>query len=81
MKKPQKLAIKEQHDLNKLRDEQTRIQFNVEIKNYYDALEPEETEQQPEANIDEEWQHLKYGIPSASEKCLPRKKKIVEKSG
>ena len=65
--------------MSKFRDEQTQMQFNVEIKNYYDALETEETEQQPEAKINEEWQHLKRRILSASEKCLPKKRKISRK--
>ena len=53
-KKTQQPAIREQHGLNKFRDEQNRVQFNVEIKNYYDAQETKETEQQPEAKKDEE---------------------------
>lgn len=79
VKKPQKSAIKEQHDLNKLQDEQTRMKYNLEIRNYFEALEAEETEQQPEANIEEEWQHLKLSIISASKKFLPKKKKTSGK--
>ena len=67
--------------MNRLRDEQTRVQFNVEIKNYYGALEIEETEQQPEAKLYKEWHNLNCGMVSTFEKCLPKKGKIVKKSG
>ena len=46
---------------------------------YYEALATEETEKQPEVEIEEEWQHLQRGRLSAAEKSLY--KKIVEKNG
>ena len=73
IKKPRKSALKEQRDLPKLREEQTRISYNLKIKNYYDALENEEMEQQPEEIIEEEWKHLKESIIAATEECLPKK--------
>ena len=73
--------MKEQRDLPKLREEQTRISYNLKIKNYYDALENEEMEQQPEEIIEEEWKHLKESIIAATEECLPKNRKQKEKSG
>ena len=71
--------MKEQRDLPKLREEQTRISYNLKIKNYYDALENEEMEQQPEEIIEEEWKHLKESIIAATEECLPKKQKTKRK--
>ena len=79
IKKPRKSALKEQRDLPKLREEQTRISYNLKIKNYYDALENDEMEQQPEEIIEEEWKHLKESIIAATEECHPKKQKTKKK--
>ena len=71
--------MKEQRDLPKLREEQTRISYNLKIKNYHDALENEEIEQQPEEIIEEEWKHLKECIIAATKECLRKKQKTKRK--
>ena len=64
---------KEQYDLNKLKDEEIRVRYAVEVKNRYEALEIEETEQIEEV-IDKKWENFKESINEGT-KTLPKTKK------
>ena len=52
IKRAKKAALREQRDLPKLREEQTRLSYNLKITTYHDALKNEEIEQQPKEIIE-----------------------------
>jgi len=73
----------EHFDLNKLKEEDIRCRFNIELVNRYNTLNTEETEQcpdnksaSPEDKIDSEWNILKLGIQESVKAVISKNKKI-----
>jgi len=68
------------YDLDLLKQQHYRELFSVEVKNRYDALLVEETEQLPHnEQVDHNWEKLKESIHAAVTKVLPKKKAIKDK--
>ena len=79
LKRPQKSTKNEQRDMNKMRDEKIRKEYNLEVRNYFASLENEETEQNPEEEIEEDWNRIKLSMISATKKCIPKKERTKTK--
>ncbi|NNK27532.1 MAG: RNA-directed DNA polymerase, partial [Flavobacteriaceae bacterium] len=77
IKIPAKKKSVEKQDLNLLKIEPYKTQYNVEVKNRFSILEDMDEE---EANDDHnEWQNLKESIIHVSQAILPKQKKRKDK--
>ena len=76
IKKPQKV---EQQDLNLLKQEQYKDKYNIKVRNQYDTLCSEETEQLPieasQETIQQKWTNVKTCLQTSIKAVLPKKEK------
>ena len=63
--------------MNELKKEQTKLRYNVEVKNQYATLMTEQSEQSPEEDIEAEWNRLKTSLTSAVEATVSKKKRTA----
>ena len=66
-------------DMNELKGEQTKMRYNVQVRNQYATLIPEESEQSPEEDIEAEWNRLTTSLTWAVEATVSKKKRTARK--
>ena len=74
----QKPRVHEQYNLNMLKEENIKMQFNFEVKNKFSVLKTEDSIQTDE--LEENWENMKQSFMDASKKVLPKKEKKAKQS-
>ena len=81
VKRPPKRVMKDNLDMNMLKNEEIRDSYAVEVQNQFQLLENEEVNQVDETEIiEEKWSNLKNCLVNSAKKILPKKKKVKRKS-
>ena len=75
LKIPKKNRKRKIANLDKLNEENIKNVFNLELRNTFASLRNEIAEQNPEHNIDTEWEILKTCINHATEVAVPKKER------
>ena len=75
IKIPKKSERKEQLDLDCLKEKKVRDRFAAEVKNRFNTLIREETEQNDQEDVEELWQDVKDSLTGAAKSVLPKRKK------
>ena len=81
LKKIKKRQSRFQHDMNMLKDEKIRLEYNILVENKFNRHMSEETIQiDTEQKIEHMWNALKESMTRAAEEVLPKaKRKISER--
>ena len=68
LKVPKQSKVPNQYDLNTLKDSTVRAKYNIDIKNKFQMLKIEETEQQTEKTkrIENKWNNIKENLTNAA---------------
>ena len=76
-----KTVMKDNRDMNMLKNEEFRESYACEVQNRFQLLENEEVNQVNETEfIEDKWSNLKNCLVQSAKKILPKKKKVKRKS-
>ena len=80
LKKLEKKKQNPQLELNRLKEDHYREQYNISVNNKYNALVTEEIPQRKETEIDKKWNVIRDSMNAAAGEVLPKKRKEAKQA-